>query len=136
MPQAAGSFGIRYSKNFWFGGINFNYIDNIYVDINPDRRTLEALEGIIPSDPQYTELLQQQKLDPGYTIDFYVGKSWKIKKYIIAFNINVYNILNNQDIIPLAFEQMRYDPKNIDKFPVRFAYQIGRNYFGMLTFRF
>jgi len=48
----------------------------------------------------------------------------------------VSNILNNQDFKVGGFEQLRYDRTNVDKFPPKFSYLYGRNYFAMLTFSF
>ncbi|OQA02035.1 MAG: hypothetical protein BWY70_00147 [Bacteroidetes bacterium ADurb.Bin408] len=137
MPQTAASGALRYNgKQFWFVGVNFNYFADMYLDVNPDRRTAEALEGYVVSDPQWGEILGQTKLDNAYTIDMFCGKSFKIKNYFININLNVNNLLNNTDFITGGFEQLRYDTQKIGKFPPKFSYMYGRTYFAMVSFRF
>lgn len=138
MPQSAYSFGIKYfGSNYLFAGINFNYFMDIYLDPNPDRRTAEAVETFVESDPQWNQVLDQTKLDDGFTMNAYVGKSFKVgnSKYL-NFNINATNILNTQDFRIGGFEQLRYDSQNIDRFPPRVSYMFGFNVFAMVTFRF
>ncbi len=141
MPQTAASGGLRYNgKKFWFAGFNFNYFADMYLSPNPDRRTSEALDNYVFSDPQWDQIISQTKLDNNFTIDAYFGKSWRIRgdnqNYFINLNININNILNNNDFIIGGFEQLRYDSSDIDKFPPRFSYLYGRTYFAMLTLRF
>ena len=143
-PQSAASVGFKYrAPKYWFVGVNANYFDDIYVDINPDRRTAEAMkgsdpdmQGIITSDPQWDEILAQEQLDPGFTLNLYGGKSWKIKKYYIYLNVSVNNILNNTDLATGGFEQLRFDRNDIDKFPSKYFYLYGRTYFINLSCRF
>ncbi|MFH2095046.1 MAG: TonB-dependent receptor [Bacteroidota bacterium] len=143
-PQTAASVGLKYwSSKYWFAGVNVNYFDDIYLDPNPDRRTAEALQGDDPdmqgfviTDPQWDVMLEQQKLDPGYTVDVYAGKSWKIKEYYINLNVSFNNLLNNQELAIGGFEQLRYDRQNIDKFPPKYFYLYGRSYYVNLSFRF
>lgn len=137
-PQMAASLGTRYNApKYWFVGASINYFGKTYIDANPDRRTAEALEGLVTSDPQWDALLTQEKLNDGYTVDAYIGKSWRIKyKYYIRANLSVSNLLNNKDITVLAFEQLRYDERDIDRFPPKFAYMFGANYFLNLSFSF
>ena len=138
MPQTAGSLGLRYnSPKFWFVGFNVNFFDDLYLDPNPDRRTSEAIGNFFDSDPQVSDLLDQTKLDANHTVDVFLGKSWMYKrKYRIAVNATVSNLLDNQDFRIGGFEQLRYDRTDIDRFPPRFSYLFGRNYFAMVTFSF
>jgi hypothetical protein len=137
-PQAAGSFGFRYNApKFWFVGGGINYFGKIYIDANPDRRTSEALDGLVSSDPQWDQVLNQQKLNDGFTLDMYAGKSWRIdRKYFIRANLSVSNILNNQDLTVIAFEQLRYDSRDIERFPNKYAYMYGTNFFLNVSFSF
>jgi hypothetical protein len=137
-PQVAGSIGARYNApKYWFVGANFNYFGKIYIDANPDRRTEAALDGLVESDPQWNQLLDQQKLNDGYTLDVFAGKSWRIAhKYTIAANLSVSNALNNKELSVIAFEQLRYDTRDIERFPPKFAYMFGANYFLNVSFTF
>lgn len=138
MPQTAASLGLRYnSPKFWFISLTANYFADIYLDPNPDRRTAEALEGLAVQDPQWNELLEQTKLDNAFTLDLFGGKSWMVqRKYRIALNVSVSNLLNNQDFVVGGFEQLRYERMDVGKFPPRLSYLFGRTYFAMLSIGF
>ncbi len=137
MPQTAASLGLRYnSPKFWFIGANVNYFDDLYLDPNPDRRTAEAIGNFVDTDPQVAKLLDQTQLDANMTVDLFLGRSWMIKGKRLALNATISNLLNNQDFRIGGFEQLRYDRSDIDRFPPRFSYLFGRNYFAMLTFSF
>lgn len=138
VPQTAASLGLKYnSPKFWFIGVNANWFDDIYLDPNPDRRTQEAMADYVTDDPQWSTLLAQTKLDPGGTIDLYGGKSWMFqRKYRLALNFTVSNILNKTDLAVGGFEQMRYDRQDASTFPPRLSYMFGTTYFAMATFSF
>jgi hypothetical protein len=138
MPQQAATLGLKYSSpKFWFAGANVNHFDGLYLDPNPDRRTAEAIGNFFESDPQVNALLEQTKLDANFTVDLFVGKSWLLKRrYRIALNATVNNLLDNQDFRIGGFEQLRYDRTDIGRFPPKFSYLFGRNYFAMVTFSF
>jgi len=138
MPQTAASLGLRYnSPKFWFAGFSANWFGNIYLDPNPDRRTNDAIGNFVTDDPQWDELLVQEKLEDNYTVDAFAGKSWMIqRKYRVAFNLTVSNLLNNQDFKVGGFEQLRFDRNDVGRFPPKYSYLFGRNYFAMLTFSF
>ena len=138
MPQTAASVGLRYnSPKFWFAGVNANWFDHLYLDPNPDRRTEEAVRNLVESDPQWDQLLDQTRLDDHMTVDLFAGKSWQLKRrYRIAVNLTVSNLLNNQEFIIGGFEQLRYDRMDVDRFPPKYNYLFGRNYFAMVTFSF
>ncbi len=138
MPQSAASLGFKYnSPKFWFAGITGNWFGNIYLDPNPDRRTAEAVTNLVTSDPQWNDLLDQTRLDDNATVDLFAGKSWMFqRKYRLALNLTISNVLNNQEFRTGGFEQLRYDRMNVDKFPPKYSYLFGRNYFAMVTFSF
>ena len=137
MPQSAYSAGIKYSgKKYWFAGANFNYFADIYLDPNPDRRTEEALAGLVENDPQVHEIIDQTRLENGYSVSLFAGKSFKINDYFLNINVNINNLTNNRDFVTGGFEQLRYDPMNIGKFPPKVGYMYGINYFVMATLRF
>lgn len=138
MTHTAGSVGLRYdSPNHWFAGVSANYFDDIYIDISPDRRTAEAVEDLVETDPQWDQLLSQEKLDDNITYDAYVGFSWRIKRpYYLQFNISVSNITDVTDFRIGGFEQLRYDSHNPDQFDSKYFYLYGRTYFANIVFRF
>lgn len=137
MPQTAASIGVKYnSPKYWYAGANFNYFADIYLDPNPDRRTEEAISRYVDTDPQWKNIIAPEKLDNGYTLNLYGGKSWKINNQFIRLNVNISNVLNNTSFKTGGFEQLRYDPVNIDKFPPKYGYMYGLTYFAMVSYQF
>lgn len=145
-PQEAYSLGITYrSPKFWFVSLTGNYFNEMWLDFNPLRRTPSAVDGVQEKSDLWNGILDQQKFKEQYTLDFFGGYSWKLPKSIsgkqsmfLVFNIGVNNLLNNKDIITGGFEQLRFDlnEKNINKFPPKYYYAYGLNYFANVTFRF
>lgn len=137
IPQTAGSAGVKYnSPKFWSVGANFNYFADIYIEPGPDRRTEEALKNVVTTDPIWNEILAQSKLDNQYTVDLYGNYSYKIKKYFLNFNFSINNILNNQEFITNSYEQLRYDKGDLNKFPPKRTYNLGRTYYVGIAIRF
>jgi hypothetical protein len=137
MPQTAAAVGFRYNApKYWFVGATANFFDHIYLDPNPDRRTAEAVENFVSSDPQWEDIVKQERLDPNFTVDIYGGKSWKIKSHFLNVNFSISNLLNNQDFRIGGFEQLRYTTTNIDRFPPMYSYLWGITFFGMVTWSF
>lgn len=146
MPQTAASIGIKYnSPKYWFIGLSFNWFTNIYLDPNPDRRTEAAVSKYIESDPQWGEVLDQEVIhdldhnkffDNNYTVNGYAGVSFKIKETYLRLNATVNNIFNNKSFCTGGYEQLRYDSSNINKFPPKYGYMYGTQYFIMLTYQF
>lgn len=137
MPQTAASLGVKYnSPKYWYVGVNANYFTEIYLSPSPDRRTEEAIDKYVTSDPQWSDIIDQTKLDDGFVMNAFIGKSWKVKESFIRVNINVNNILNDKTFRTGGYEQLRFDSNDIDKFPPKFGYMYGLTYFGMVTYQF
>jgi hypothetical protein len=141
-PQTAYSLGLSYnSPKYWFANLNFNYYDNIWIDFNPSRRTLDAisysaepqyLEDVVtPGSPLWNEIIQQTKAPAAFTVDFFGGKSFKFGDTFLYLNVGVSNILDNRNFITGGYEQLRFDfqTKDVDRFPNRYFYAFGRNFF-------
>ena len=146
-PQKAYTFGVNYrSKNYWYVNLNFNYFDNIYVDVNPVRRTLTALEYVDAGTAKWEEILGQEKREGQFTMDVSGGWSWKFdkkfkslkKNAFLLFNLGVSNILNNKELTSTAYEQLRFDFVTHDTktFPAKYVYAFGTTFFASVTFRF
>ena len=118
----------------------------MYVDYNPVRRTLPALEYVDAGTQKWESILSQEKREGQFTLDISGGYSWKLnekyatlkKNTFIVFNVGITNILNNKDITSFGFEQLRFDFANQDvsTFPNKYGYAYGTTYFGSITFRF
>lgn len=137
-PELAATIGVKYSApKYWYIGANANYFGENYVTINPEKHTVEALDIFVVGDPQLETILGQEKLKGGFTLDIYGGKSWRIqRKYTLGFTASISNVTHNTKIATSGFEQYRFDKTNIDKFPNKYYYMYGINYFVNLYFRF
>lgn len=146
-PQSAYTLGINYrSPKYWYVNANFNYLDRNYIEINPSKRTAEAV-GLLPDDsPEKTAILSQEKLPSAFTVDLFAGTSIKVDKYIKAaghntflyLNVGVNNVLNNKNIVTGGFEQLRFDNStpNIDRYPAKYFYGYGTNFFVNVSLKF
>lgn len=130
-PQTAVSVGLKYSSpKYWFVGANANYVDDIYISFNPERRTSEGLKPFDPGTEAWETAVAQEKFEAAFTADMFLGKSFKFGKYFVLASLNVSNIFDNQDFITGGYEQTRIDPDgNINKFPSKYYYYYGRTYF-------
>ncbi|MBX2931093.1 MAG: TonB-dependent receptor [Chitinophagaceae bacterium] len=149
-PQNTYSVGLSYrSPKFWFVSLSANYAANRWLDFNPIRRTYDAVEGLDITKPNEAalreDILAQTKLADDYTIDFFGGWNWRLPKSLglkkttyLVFNLGINNLLNNKNIISGGFEQLRFDyaDKNVNKFPAKYYYAYGLNYFASVTLRF
>ncbi|MFZ1705752.1 MAG: TonB-dependent receptor [Saprospiraceae bacterium] len=142
LPQKAAVIGLDMSfKKFWRVNIDVNGFTDTYIDPNPDRRTREGVDLVDPIENSelYNEIIGQERLPGGITLDLGVYKSWKVTDgQFIRFNANVSNVLNNTTIRNGGFEQLRYDftEKDVDLFPTRYFYAFGTNYTVSVSYLF
>ncbi len=132
MPQEAFSLGVTYnSRKFWFANIQLNYFRKSFLDFSPDRRTAAAVDGVEQGSEQWHAILDQEELPAGFMLNVFGGKSWKVKNTFLYLNVGVNNVLNNTDFITGGFEQLRFDDESRDvgRFPNRYFYAFGLNYF-------
>ncbi len=146
-PQTVYNAGLLYfNDQKWSANIFANFAHDNYVSINPTRRTEQATTLIPSNSEQYNNILSQQKLPSFFTVDFRVAKTITIaaksqrSNNALALNIaaGINNLSNNQMIITNAYEQLRYDfnSGNPDRFPPKYTYALGRNYYLNLRFTF
>ncbi len=150
-PQNAYSAGLFYrSPKFWYASITGNYFNNMWLSPNPLRRTADAIADADPESPSADAIkqaiLQQEKFDNQFTLDFFGGwskllpRSYYInnRRTYVLFNLGVGNLLNNKTIRSGGFEQLRFDfeEKNVNKFPPKYYYAFGLNFFASVGLRF
>jgi hypothetical protein len=146
-PQKAYTVGLNYrSKQFWYVNVNLNYFDDIYTNFNPARRTLASLEYVDEGTPAWESILGQEKQKAQFTMDVSAGYSWKVNnKYkslkrntFVVFNVGITNILNNENLVNLSYEQLRFDNKtrDVSTYPTKYSYAFGATYFASITLRF
>jgi hypothetical protein len=142
--QSAYTLGLNYnSPKYWYVNLNVNYFDHIYLDYNPLRRTVDAVDGIERGSDFYFDILEQERLDPGFTVDFFGGGSKKFGSHFVYLNVGVNNILNNQQLRTGGFEQTRLETvddsntiADLGAFPSRYFFAFGRNFFVNLSYKF
>ncbi len=136
-PQTVASVGLQYrSPKYWFAQLKASYFGKNYISINPDRRTEEALSGLYSDDVRVEELLRQEELDGGYSVDLFGGKSWKVNhKYTIGFTLSIHNLLGTDNYKVNGYEQLRYYNLNIYKFPPKYYYMFTRTFYLNLYFK-
>ena len=151
MPQMSYSLGLKYtSKKFWYVELDLNYYDWMYAEVNPVRRTLQAIDLVPYGSNQYNQILHQEKLKGQFTMDLKGGYSWFLNKsfkqlnatskrhnYFIVFNATLSNLTNNRNVVTSDREQLRFDfaQKNVNDFPNKYRYMHAFGYFVSLTFR-
>jgi hypothetical protein len=144
-PQSAYTFGLNYkSPKYWYVNVNLNYLDRNYIEVNPSRRTTEAVE-LLSAGATKTAILAQEQLPASFTTDVFAGISFKLNKYIhkasnnsfIYVNAGINNIFNNQTING-GFEQLRFDysTQDANKYPNKYYYGYGINYFVNISYKF
>ncbi|MDR0794238.1 MAG: TonB-dependent receptor [Chitinophagaceae bacterium] len=143
-PQQVYSLGITYrSPKYFFMSITGNGFNNMWLSMNPLRRSQEMIASV--TDPALLQsIISQQKFSGNYTLDFFGGYTLRMKHVKIKnrnANLVLYtganNLLNNKKIISGGYEQMRFDAVNndVNKFPPKYYYALGFNYFISIAFR-
>lgn len=145
-PQSAYTAGINYrSKHYWYASVNFNFFDRNYVDVAPNRRTAESVDGKVEGSPEWHKLVDQEKLPSVFTIDLFGGKSFLLSKFsrkiprntFLYINAGISNLLDKKDIITGGFEQLRAsEVGRLDLFPTKYFYGYGRNFFVNVSLKF
>ena len=151
-PQEAYAISVMYrSPKFWFISLSGNYFDKMWLDFNPLRRTYAATDGVINlAGEEARQVLGQTRLPAQATLDFYGGYSWRLhhvyigankRPLYLTMNMGLNNLTNNTNIVTGGYEQLRYDfstsaADNLRKFPPKYYYGYGFNYFISLQLRF
>ncbi len=146
-PQSNYNLGITYrSKHYWSANVNFSYFGRNYVDINADRRTEEALDVVQKDSELWNNILKQEKLPSAFTVNLFLSKSILLSKIskslpsntFLYISLGVNNLLNNKDMITGGFEQLRFDygEKDTSRFPNKYFYGFGANYFLNVSLKF
>jgi hypothetical protein len=146
-PQSAYSAMLSYTgKKFWYANISANFTDRNYLEVNPVRLTMDAVDMMAPGSASWNAIRAQEKLPAAFTVDLFVGKSFLVSKLIkglpfgsyLYLNVGVNNILNNKGIITGGFQQLRYDNvgRNPERFPSKYFYAQGINYFINMSLKF
>lgn len=141
-PQEAYTAGLNYQgKQNWFANLNWNYFNQVWIDMNPVRRTERATNGVAAGSEKWYSIISQEKLSDQYTVDFFGGKYFNFRSgkttIPVGFTLGINNLLNNKKLISGGYEQLRFDfaEKESNKFPTKYYYAYGLTYFASLTVR-
>jgi len=140
-PQTTATVGVRYeSRRFWFATLSANYADNFWYMFDATRRTAGFAENIPRDTELWRQVIDQQKAPAAVTIDFFGGKSWRIKQnYFVYLNVGVNNILNNLNIVTSGRDAYRNAYRNDQTDPRLYTNQVtyaqGTNFFISLALR-
>lgn len=130
-PQSVYGLGYRYNaRKHWYVGVYANFFDRIFVEINPERRTAEAIDKYQSNEAQYYSAILQQEELPSYMIlNANAGKSFRIrKKHYLNLSAVLYNLLNNTSHISSGFEQLRWDKSDLKRFDNKYTYMQGTTF--------
>jgi len=145
-PQMAGSIALDYfHPKMWFVGLTLNYFNNNYVDVAPLRFTKTYISQYL-SQAQKDVLGTQEKLNDGFMLDASLGKVIYLKnRHSLNFNISANNLLNSR-MITGGFQQARIPVDNVGmttfitgnvlKFPSKYYYALGPNFFATISYKF
>lgn len=141
-PQEAYSAGITYrSPDAWFISTTANYTREHWLEVNPLRLTAMATDNVAAGSTQLNEILQQTQWPAQYTLNLFAGYTCKAPKKMPGIWITVYagvnNLLNNNNIISGAYEQLRFDfeSKSRNAYPPRVWYAQGTTFYLSINFR-
>lgn len=141
-PQMAGTLGLNYrSPKFWFVSLNLNYFERIFTDVDPYRRAQSIIEGLDRETQR--SIIQQEQLPGQFTMDLFAGYSWKMDRTIksmknsqfMYFNLGISNLTNNTRFATGGFEQLRFTVSDANRFPSKYFYNFGTNFFASITYR-
>lgn len=136
-PQLVVGSAIQYrNSQALFAQINWNYLDQRWLEFNPVRRTYNAMQGVSYGSDLWKEIIQQKKLPSVITVNLFLGKGFSLKairkgKSILYFcSLSIQNLLNKKGMIAGGYEQLRFDQetKDVNRFPAKLFFSPGLNY--------
>ena len=118
-PLTVGSLGLNFHSKGWFIDLNANYYDRIYLSYSPSYRYASTLQNRQNAAIKYPEIFErvsedgrllesataQEKGHGGWMVDASIGKSVRLKKGSLNFNLMITNLLNNRKIVTGGYEQ-------------------------------
>jgi aldehyde:ferredoxin oxidoreductase len=133
-PQAAYSLSLNYRNNQqWFASLSTCLFDRQWMGWNPIRRTAEAIYPVDQVSEKGQQLLLVERMPAVQLVNFFLSHNFRLSKkklQQISCSISINNLLNKQDIVLAANEQLRFDFDNKDpnKFPPKYLHSMGRNF--------
>lgn len=143
-PQTAANITLSYfHRSMLFIDVTLNYYDNNYLDFAPNRFTVSNMAKYTTNEIKEA-LGEQEKLKGGFMLDASIGKVFYLKnRKSLNLNLSLSNILNNTDMITGGYQQARLpldgsaiETKALNKFPNKYYYAWGFNFFLNVGFKF
>ena len=129
-PLTVGSIGLGMHTGGWYIDLNANYYDRIYLSYSPSYRYERVLKNRQAAHQKYPEIFDatvsedgnsflpeavaQAKGHGGWMVDMSIGKSVRLKKGSLNFNLMITNLLNNQKLVTGGYEQNSRSGYTID----------------------
>jgi hypothetical protein len=141
-PQQAISIGFNNrTQGNWFWSLYANFFDRQWMVWNPIRRTAEALYPVDPNSEKGQRLLLQERLPPQTILNLYISKRIISKRNgnaILDLSMSINNLLNKQNLLISAAEQLRFDFDNRDpeKFAPKYFFGQGLTMTGSINYHF
>jgi hypothetical protein len=141
-PQQAISLGFNHRNAAnWFWSFNANFFDRQWMIWNPIRRTVDAIYPVDPNSEKGQKLLLQERLPAQTILNFYISKRFYSKENGAGFwdlSMGINNLLNKQNLIISAAEQLRFDFDNRDpeKFAPKYFFGQGLNMTCSINYHF
>lgn len=142
-PQTIASIGLNVNTaSGWFGQWSYNYSAGHYISMNPLRRTKSVYNYL--REDEIGGMSRQEKFPPAFTVDFFGGKSFRMRGgQYLSITLSLGNILNDQHIISGGYEQNRLSRSKrsdgtttLDPFDSKYYYAAGINCFLSVSCRF
>lgn len=140
-PEVAASAEIEYNVYGFITSLAFNYMGSRYVAANPLRR-MERAYMLADSPELFREFVAQEQLPDAVTVDFFIMKSFDIKRNALTLLLSVSNMLNRSDIIYSGYEQMRVMRRGSGlnqryvPFDSKYLYSYPRSFYLSASYRF
>lgn len=109
-PLTATSLGLSYHQSGWYIDLNANWYDRIYLSYSPCIRYESTLKtaGNVDNDGNYI-VPEQAKGHGGWMVDASIGRSIRLSRGLLNFNLTLTNVLNNRHMVTGGYEQSRSD---------------------------
>jgi hypothetical protein len=138
-PQCIAGAGYKFAgRKGLFLNLTFNFAADQFVEPNPDKRTLQAVEKYSSGEAGIAAaIVEQQQLPSYYFVNLLAGKSFRFSsKHVLNANLSINNLLNNTSVINSGFEQMRWNAAYPGTFAPKFAYMQGLTFLLSINYNF
>lgn len=135
-PQTVGSVKLDYfHPKMWFADVTVSYFGRNYLDFAPSAYVKSLYDIYTPE--QKAVLGTQQELKDGIMVDASIGKLIYLpKRRSLSINLSLSNITNNTKMVTGGYQQGRIDLANPTKFPSKYYYAQGFNFFLNMGYKF